>query len=397
MLRFLKTKKDSDTLVKLIHKREGMSLIALIAILAILVAVGAGYSSLMSRWQTSAPITLNSSKAFYLAELYAQLGTIYLRDGVSYTGSATCRVSMPTSSISSIESGAYGVCGPDVTGVADLYIIRSIGVVGPVQSPPSTWWDQATCDFIAPAAELPNIRALRKIKEEVYKTGERIDMPAQIYVEGSIVGNPDFTISNEVDDSVTYDSIGNVAAGSPTSLVDNTVPVDSETLFDALINMAVCQNNSCGNHYYPSLGALGLSWGPQQNNWPCDENGATGSFCYHDDSDNARDIPNVIYINGDFAVAGNTTVNGIFAIEGDTVDISGEASINGIVVLRGDGAIRGGSSPIKTEAFGVIAYGSLTGDGANTNVEITEAYYDTLDNIASSSLTTYSWQEEISS
>ena len=397
MLGFIKMTKNSDSLAKLLRRREGMSLIAVIVILAILVAVGGVYSSLMSRWQTSAPITLNSSKAFYLAELYAQLGIIYLRDGISYTGSTTCQVSMSIPNISSIESGAYGVCGPDVTGVDDLYIIRSIGVVGPVQSSPSTWWDQATCDFIVPAAELPNIRALRKIKEEVYKTGERIDMPAQAYVEGGIIGNPDFTISDGVGGSVTYDNVGNVSAGDPTGLVTNTVPVDSDSLFNILINMAVCQNNSCGNHYYPSPGSLGLSWGPQQSGWPCDENGAGGSFYYHDDSDNSKDIPNIVYINGNLTVTGNTTVNGIFAIEGDDIDISGEANINGIIIFRGDGTIRGGGSPGKTEALGVIAYGTLTGNGSNTDVQITEALYDTLDNIASSSLAPYSWEEEISS
>lgn len=381
---------------RVLQKREGMSLVALVAILSILVAAGGVFTSMMGRWQISAPMTRDSAKAFYLAELYTQLGLVYLRDNVSYNGSTTCQPGTTIVDISATEKGAYGVCGPDVTGVPDLYRIKAIGVVGAGLSSPYTWWDQAACDFVVPGAELLNIRALRRVEVDAYKTGNNISIPASTYVEGIITGNPDFDISDEYGNSVTYDSAGNVIDGSPAGLVSDTVPIDAETLFGVLIDMAVCQNGSCGNHYYPSPGS-GLSWGPSQDGWPCDENGATGTFYYHDDADNTKDIPNVVYINGNFALSGNSTVSGIIALEGDDFDLGGRGTLNGIVVFRGNGTIRGGGTPSTTEAAGVIAYGNLLGAGTNTDVQLIEFYYDALDNIASSNVSIASWEEEISS
>ncbi|MEE9201223.1 MAG: hypothetical protein V3V45_07255 [Candidatus Brocadiales bacterium] len=392
----LKMAKCAGNVSAFLKKNDGMSLVVITAILAILVAVGAVFTSMMGRWQTSATITIASEKALYLAELYAQLGLVYLKDGVVYNGTTSCQTSTTIADISSTEKGAYGVCGPDVTGVPDLFRIKAIGVVGVGLSPPYTWWDQSSCDFIVPAADLLKVRAMRKIEVDAYKTGSSIDIPAKTYVEGTITGNPDFEISDQLGNSVTYDSVGNVIEGSPTGLVSDTVPVDADTLFGVLKEMAICQNDACGNHYYPSPGT-GVSWGPSENGWPCDENNTTGTFYYHDDADDTKDIPNVIYVNGDFTLSGNSTVNGIFAMEGDDFDLGGMGTLNGIIVFRSDGTLKGGGAPSTTEAAGVIAYGSLSGSGTNTDVQLVTPYYDSLDNIATSEIAIASWKEEISS
>ncbi|MFQ5861925.1 MAG: hypothetical protein ACE5IC_02280 [Candidatus Brocadiales bacterium] len=371
--------------------KEGFSLVALIAILTILATVGAVYTSIMSRWQTSAPITRDSTKALYLAELYAQLGLIFLKDNVSYQGSVICQTNTTIPDISNMEKGAYGICGPAETGVPDLYRITAIGAVGTGLPSPSTWWNQATCDYDIPSSA--SIRALKKITVDVYKTGERIDMPRRSYVEGTI---SNIKISNETGDYVIYATDGTVAEGDPTGLVENVIPIDADTVIDAIMRMAICQNGSCGNHFYLNPGG-GVSWGPSQDGWPCDENGATGSFYYHDDADEAKDVPNVIYVNGDFTISGNTTIRGIVVVEGGDFNLTGTATLEGILVFRGDGRIVGGADPGTPETFGVIAYGSLEGQGSNIEVRLNESYYDALDNIASSNIAIDSWEEEVSS
>ncbi|MFQ5861927.1 MAG: ParB/RepB/Spo0J family partition protein [Candidatus Brocadiales bacterium] len=47
---------------------------------------------------------------------------------------------------------------------------------------------------------------------------------------------------------------------------------------------------------------------PAKDGRPCDEDNATSSFYYHDNSDNTGDTPNVAYVNGNFSLNGNPYV-----------------------------------------------------------------------------------------
>jgi hypothetical protein len=51
-----------------LRKREGISLMALIAVMVMMAVTGSIFGTFMGRWKVSAPIEINSLKAFYLAE-----------------------------------------------------------------------------------------------------------------------------------------------------------------------------------------------------------------------------------------------------------------------------------------------------------------------------------------
>ena len=55
-------------LAGLLKRREGLSLIAIVALIVIMSVMGGVFSHIMGRWKLSAPATINSSKALYLAE-----------------------------------------------------------------------------------------------------------------------------------------------------------------------------------------------------------------------------------------------------------------------------------------------------------------------------------------
>ncbi|MGR3302909.1 MAG: hypothetical protein ACUZ8I_10465, partial [Candidatus Scalindua sp.] len=65
------TTKSLKRFTEILKRNEGLSLIAIVALMVIMAVMGGVFSQIMGRWTLSAPATINSTRAYYLAETAA--------------------------------------------------------------------------------------------------------------------------------------------------------------------------------------------------------------------------------------------------------------------------------------------------------------------------------------
>ncbi len=65
------TTKSLKKIAEYINRDDGISLTPIIVIMVLMSVMGGVFTSIMGGWKISAPLTINSNKAFYLAETAA--------------------------------------------------------------------------------------------------------------------------------------------------------------------------------------------------------------------------------------------------------------------------------------------------------------------------------------
>jgi hypothetical protein len=200
-----------------------------------------------------------------------------------------------------------------------------------------------------------------------------------IHTTGDIFGSgPGFVIENtnpDPDLTVTYGNgpAFDIDAGDDTDLVHRSDPELDEDIFRAL-----AQDQG---HYYSG----DFPPNPPTDPYP------NSSFFFDTPTDT---IPNVIFIEGDFAINGSDVFNGIYYVKGSTTTLNGSYQINGILISEGDISMNG--SPIDPDINGGIIHtgGSITANG-NPNISINEEFFDAL-NATIPIITIVSSQETVS-
>lgn len=451
--------KGFGILLKLLRRKEGVSLLALIAILAIMGTVGGVYSSIMGRWQISTPMTMKSVDALYLAEMAAQLGLDAASGGANASYSSSCNSEGSTLQLSGSRYAKYAICGPDEN---NQYTIRAIGVVG---SNIAITFNSSSCtnSAVEPFTVTGTVRTKRQITVKATKTspasGSWTNKVYATSVKGSGAATTDIlnnagTISVEYDgdgktttplaalptgvtypgtlnatsSKMSYISTGQkklvlqggmtetektnlLALSSDTNyqaavntlftnsnLVDTTTPpVDSTTLISILKQMAICQHSQCPTPrtHYFPATSSADTYPTAGWNFPGENGYPYNSNCA---------VSNSFYYTGSIPnvvyIKGNAKIKGNMTVHGIFVVENGNFTLEGSAQLDGIVVFNGGGTlnggSGDPDVKGVIAYGSLDGNG-QADVQINDAYYNAMKGVASGLIQITSWQEDIKS
>lgn len=413
--------KLQNKLVERLNRSEGISLIPIIAIMVIMSVMGGVFASIMGSWKLSAPATINSTKAYYLAETAAMFALqdakyrFYNKDSsdcpnypgcpdsAAFPGNGT-RGSPYVVSTSSTETAEFWIERPypSANTSVDVYSGTDRGnndddTTGSDDDIVDDDDDDSSTD---PGPNLYTIVATGKVtrggttvaKRQVKIKAEISPLPLAdfepgVYTEGAIQGNGVSGYDMWLDgldvgtDTATVafngtfpDSTYPPTSGSRAGIVyqppDDVVPPIDAIIFE---NMAKDQGHYHIGNYNPG------------SNYP------NGSFYY------SGSTPNVTYITGDLSEAGVNTIYGVYYVEGD-VFFGGSCEVQGIVFCGGDFTANGGGSASPNIYGGVIQYGGgsiLDGNGNPVEIQISNAYFSALRSVLAS-VNVVSWQEAVS-
>ncbi len=356
--------KSLKKLAGTLNRNEGVSLIAIIALLVIMSVMGGVFSSVMGSWKISAPTNINSSKAGYLAEtaaMYALQDARYRFYGGSFNY-GTRAVPYAVSSTGTEEANYWFERPDDPTHLNDDDTINAD--------------DDIVDDDLDDATDptLYSIIATGKIKRAGATVAKRqIKIKATIidstlvgptpgvHTDGNIEGtgppnNAHFDITS-AGDNVTYgDGADNVTSGNETGIVYRPADPLDEDVFRVL---AADQG-----HYYGG-------------NFSATDNYPNGSYYY------SGSVPNMTYVNGDLTINGNLQIYGVYWIKGNTTVFNGNYRINGIIICEGDLTMNGGGTLSPNMNGGIIQYGAtstLTGNGQPVNIDINATFFEDMNN-----------------
>jgi hypothetical protein len=361
--------KSLKKLAKFLHRSEGVSLIAIIALMVIMSVMGGVFSSVMGRWKISAPTNINSSKAIYLAEtaaMFALQDARYRFYGGSFNY-GTRAVPYAVSSSSTEEANYWFERPDDPTHLDD--------------DDTSNADDDIVDDDVDDASDptLYSITATGKIKRNGATVAKRqIKIKATIidstmvgptpgvHTDGNIEGtgppnNAHFDIDNpDTGANVTYgDGTDNVTSGSeagPPALVYRPAQPLDEDVFKVLAT-------DQGHYHSGNFSAV--------NNYP------NGSYYY------SGIVPNITYVAGDLTINGNLEIYGVYWIKGNTTVFNGNYRINGIIICEGDLTMNGGGAMSPNMDGGIIQYGAtstLTGNGQPVDIDINTTFFEHMNN-----------------
>lgn len=371
--------KSLKKIIEALNRNEGVSLIAIITLLVIMSVMGGVFSSVMGRWKVSAPTTMNSNKALYLAETAAMFALqdaqyrFYSKDasGNDMFNFGTDNSPYVVSS-SSTEEADYWFERPDL--VDDDGSSDDDGSDDDADDANSA--DDLDGDG---NSDLYTIIATGKIKRDGTTVAKRqIKIKATIidnssagpapgvHTDGNIEGtgppnNAHFDMDNpDTGANVTYgNGTNNVTTGSetgPPAIVYRPAQPLDENVFKAL---ATDQG-----HYYS--GDFSVS-----DNYP------NGSFYY------SGSVPNIIFVEGNLTLNGNREIYGVYWIKGNTTVFNDNYRVNGIIICEGDLTMNGGGNKSPNLNGGIIQYGAsstLTGNGQPTDIDINETYFEDMNN-----------------
>lgn len=388
------TIKSLKRFTKILNKTEGVSLMAIIILMVIMAVMGGVFSTIMGRWKLSAPSTINSNKAFYLAEtaaMFALQDARYRFYGGSFNygtrGTPYVVISSSTEEAnywferpndddfysSDDDSDSYD--DDDISGPDDDIVDDDADDV----SNPTLYTIIATGKVLRDGTTV----AKRQIKIKVDITDNSADaIEPGVHTDGDIKGSGGnagngFGISDGTN-TVVYNSPGDwnyadppYTAADEADLIYRSAPTLDKDLFKAL---ATDQG-----HYHNA----DLTVSNSNPDYP--------SSSYYYDSP----IPNITYLEGstsDLTVNANNTAWGIYYVEGD-VTLSGNNSIvNGIIICEGDVTLNGNAAITG----GIIHYGDdITGNGNPAAITLIDSFFDAL-NDTIPNITVVSWQEAVS-
>ncbi len=400
------TTKSLKKFTELLHRNEGISLTPIIVIMVLMSIMGGVFTSIMGGWKVSAPLTVNSNKAFFQAETAAMFALqdaqyrFYSKDAGGNSlfnfGTSTA-VPYVVSSVTTgniTEEADYWFEMPNafddvITGTNDDTLPDDDD---DDSSNPTRYTIVATGTVKLNGATTAKRQI--KIKADITdNSGDPID--PGIHAEGSLRGSGSgaFQIWQDGLDvgtdtaSVAFsNSICATSSDPPSSCPDNScragvvyqspaypAPVLDEEFFKAI---AADQG-----HTNPSIS--------NNSTYP------VGSSSYYYDAP-TNTMPNITYISSGLSV-NNVTLYGIYYVTG-AVAMQGNVHIEGIII---------GKSTIKLSASGAasdphleggiiqLGSGQIWGAGNPSTVQINDAFFDAMNNTMPV-IDVQSWQEAVS-
>ena len=377
------TTKSLKKFTELLNRSEGISIIPIIVVMVMVSIMGGVFTSMMGKWKTSAPITINSKKAYCQAETAATfaLEDAYLRfnGGNFNVGTSTAAPyvvsSVTTGNVTEVADYWFempGLSDDVTTGVNDDIVDDDLDDI----SSPDRHTIIATGSVIIGGTTVAK-RQIKVLADITDNSAAAIE--PGIHTDGCIQGTGAATTHFDMDNptttaNVTYDKTCNVpVTGSETTppIVYRPAKIMDENVFKA---MAEDQ----GQYH--------------SGNFSAPDNYPNSSYYY------SGSVPNFIYIEGDFTLGGNDTVYGVYWINGTTTVFNGNYQINGIIISEGDITMNGGGTQVPNMNGGIIQYGggsTLNGNGAPVDIDINEGFFMDLD-AALNIVNVVSWQEAVS-
>jgi hypothetical protein len=400
----------------LFNRNEGGSLIPIVMIMVVMALMGGVFTSIMGVWKQSAPVTINSKRASYLAETAA---TYALKDA-SYRFFSVDADSTPPgkplypSATTGTKSAPFFVVN-NGTETAQYWIERPYRSFNTsVDEYPSGVHrgdndddgvdddddgvddddDDGSKDskdpdmkrrytIIATGKVIKDgiTVAKRQVKVKAIISDNSVaELKPGVHTDGHICGTGSnqnhFDIDNPTTGAnVTYD----IDCDTPTSGSEDDLIYRPSKQLDANMFKAMAQDQG---HYIDIVGS-----------WTVPDDYPNGSYYY------TGNVPNFIFVEGDVSLIGNRTIYGVYWIAGNTdTDFSGGCQLNGIFICHGDINMNGGGAASPNLNGGIISYGdlnNLTGSGSPVDIEINEDFFSAL-NSAMTIVTVESWQESVS-
>jgi len=406
----------------LLKRNEGGSLIPIVMIMVVMALMGGVFTSIMGVWKQSAPVTINSKRASYLAETaatYALMDASYRFFSVDATDPSITPSIPPgkplyPSATTGTKSAPYIVVN-NGTETAQYWIERPYHSINTsVDEYPSGTHrglndddgvdedddgvddddDDGSKDSKDPDMKRRyTIIATGKVKKDGITVAKRQvkvkaiisdnsadELEPGVHTDGKICGTGNnqvhFDITNPTSGAnVTYDNDCDI----PTSGSEDDLIYRPSKDLNAKVFKAMAKDQG---HYIDIVGS-----------WTVPDGYPNGSY-YHDGN-----VPCFIYVEGDESLIGNRTIYGVYWIAGNAdTDFSGSCQLNGILICHGDINMNGGGNASPNLNGGIISYGDLndlTGSGSPVDIQINEGFFSAL-NSAMTIVTVESWQESVS-
>ena len=409
-------------LIEKLNRSDGVSIMAVVVLMLIMTVMGGVFTSIMGGWKISAPMAINSNKAFYLAETASVFALQNAEDrffGPKFTigSSANMGGTRAAPYVVSINGTAangeiaeYWIERPSQDGVNvyddddnSVIVVSDSDTLKAIKMRDDTVDDDTDDLNVADDQNLDGIsdrytiiatgtvtrggavaaRKQIKVAADIYRTSPTDILPgihtiSPIGGVGSGMGH--LSIENPTDSlDVEYDNTGQVG-GNPAGLIYNDQPVLNEDVFYAMAD------DQGPNHVKP----LGYILNDTQN-YP------SNSFFYDSPTD---DIPNYSYINGTLDIVGARDIWGVVWVTGDVVS-DGTARVHGIIICFGNIVMNGGGNPTTPQIDGgIIQYDNgsnaiQNNSGVELDISINNGYFNAL-NRSIPIVNTVSWEEATS-
>ncbi len=399
------TKKSLKKFTELLNRSEGISLTPIIVIMVVMSIMGGVFTSIMGGWKVSAPVTMNSTKAFYQAEaaaMFALQDASYRFYGGNFDyGTSTADPYV----VSSVTNG-------NVTDVADCWFERpdnpthlnDDATTGTnddnVDDDTSVFSDDITFPnrYSIIATGRVDIGGTTTAKRQIKVIADIIPTPDDtikpgIQTKGDINGTafpPGFGMNNpspgpSFGATVTYGAgIDNVTAGSesgPPAIVYRPLPLPD--LVDVIDKNLVKALATEQGHFNPA----GLTVNAGNDDYP----ESISSFYY------SGAIPNFTYVNGILTVDAGYKAHGVIWVTGD-VNLDDTGTMNAIIICEGGNINFIGINDLSNINGGIIHYnetGVINGNQNAAAIVVNDGYFDDL-NATIPIITIDSWQEAVS-
>lgn len=387
--------KSLKSFAEKLNRNDGVSLIAIIAMLVIMSVMGGVFSSVMGRWKLSAPTNINSSKALYLAEtaaMFALQDARYRFYGGSFNlGTSTADPYV----VSSVTTS-------NVTEVADYWFEMPDSADDVTTGTNDDVVDDDTDDGNSSDdvdgdgnSDLHTIIATGRVNIGGATVAKR-----QIKFFTTIYPSPANTVAPGVQTSGVINGTGGVGNGfgmehngfvtefiagenidePPDSSEDTVPPIvirPAQTLDENFVKALATDQG----HF----NAVDLVIDNSNDNYP---EPATPSYYYDSPTDT---IPNMTYVGRDLTVGANRKAHGVIWVKGNVV-LNGTATMDAIIICEGDVTFNGDSNIIG----GIIHYGDFINGNGNPNaIIVNDSFFDAL-NATIPIITVVSSQEAVS-
>ncbi len=405
------TTRSLKKFTELLNRSEGLSIIPIIVVMVIMSVMGGVFTSIMGGWKISAPMTINSNKAYYLAETAAMFALqdannrFFNKDvnGVpNFPSLATGTRNNPfiVSSIvtsNGTETAEYWIERPypstnDIDeypsgthrGNDDDIITGANDDEDNVDDDDDDSSDDSLYTIIATGKVFRNgtIVAKRQIKIKATITPYPSNyIKPGVSTDGIVDGNgsPGLEISRPGFGTVTYNlpvPPNSPGTGTETDKVYRpALPKLDDYVFKA---QAKDQQVTSGvQQYY----GVDLALGPTDTGYP------NGGYSF------TGNIPNITFVGRDLDISGNTTVHGVYWVKRDVV-LGGNCLVNGIIICEGNVTDLNGQAQVDG---GLIQYGggTITGNGNPSIINVVDSHFTDLGGTLAD-VNVVSWQEAVS-
>ncbi|MGR3175245.1 MAG: hypothetical protein ACUZ8N_11705 [Candidatus Scalindua sp.] len=417
------TAKSLKRFTEILKRNEGLSLIAIVALMVIMAVMGGVFSQIMGRWKLSAPATINSTRAYYLAETAAMFALqdakyrFFSKDAGGCPDFPACESDFPASG-SGTRSSPY-IVSSSSTETAEFWIERPYPSANTSVDEYPTGTDRGNNDDDTSSDDddvvdddlddnvanntLYTIIATGKVIRDGTTVAKRqikikatitsnISSPvaAGLHAEGSIRGSG-VNAFQIWEDGRDVDTDPYSVAFSNGTYADSDDPPSDGSRDGVVYQPPVDEPPDLDEEFFKVMAAAQGHYNPTVTD------GYPGNNSYYYDTPTDT-IPNIIYISGDLSPCNNKTIYGIYWIKGD-VSLGGNFHVDGIIICEGDIKLNaGGGTPDPHLNGGIIQYGSLGelwAAGNPTTIQIKDAFFDAL-NATIPIITVQSWQEAVS-